>query len=142
MRRYSWPPPLTDHRLDGAPEVGKPALSLGERVVRDGAFISRSGTGEGLLPFPSPAVRLEFRIRYRFPPPVWSASCGAPKYKLKARPGACCTAEGPRQSFGARLPWDTGLLVTTALHTEGRSSLLVISAEPDAERHCGRELLR
>ena len=32
-------------------EVGKTALSLGERVARDGAFSSRRGSGEGFLPF-------------------------------------------------------------------------------------------
>ena len=30
-------------------KVGKTALSLGERVSRDGAFPSRHGTGEGSL---------------------------------------------------------------------------------------------
>jgi hypothetical protein len=34
------------------------ALSLGERVDRDGAFISRRGPGEGFLPFPSPGLLL------------------------------------------------------------------------------------
>jgi len=39
------------HALGGTwgPEVKKTALSLGERVSRDGAFTSRRGTGEGLL---------------------------------------------------------------------------------------------
>jgi hypothetical protein len=32
------------------------ALSLGERVDRDGVFISRRGPGEGLLPSPSKVV--------------------------------------------------------------------------------------
>jgi hypothetical protein len=42
----------------------KTALSLGERVSRDGAFSSRRGTGEGFLPFASQALRLNLRIRY------------------------------------------------------------------------------
>ena len=41
----------------------KTALSLGESVARDGVFISRRGSGEGLLPFVSfltlPSVRID-----------------------------------------------------------------------------------
>jgi len=44
--------------------LGKPALSLGERVARDGAFSSRRGSGEGFLPFTSQLVSLEVRIGY------------------------------------------------------------------------------
>jgi hypothetical protein len=40
----------------------KPALSLGERVSRDGAFSSRCGTGEGLLPLVSRFVWPRLRI--------------------------------------------------------------------------------
>ena len=36
-----------------AAHVGNTALSRGEWVDRDGAFASRRGTGEGLLPAPS-----------------------------------------------------------------------------------------
>jgi len=35
--------------------MGTSALSAGERVARDGAFISRRGPGEGSLPLPSPS---------------------------------------------------------------------------------------
>ena len=38
------------HRLTTVHENENPALSpLGERVARDGAFISRCGTGEGVV---------------------------------------------------------------------------------------------
>jgi very-short-patch-repair endonuclease len=37
-------------------KVGNTALSRGERVDRDGAFSSRRGTGEGLLPAPSELI--------------------------------------------------------------------------------------
>jgi hypothetical protein len=42
--------------LDVGAKVGNTALSRGERVSRDGAFSSRRGTGEGLLPAPSELI--------------------------------------------------------------------------------------
>jgi hypothetical protein len=42
--------------IAGPRRDGGIALSLGERVDRDGAFTSRRGPGEGLLPLPSNAV--------------------------------------------------------------------------------------
>jgi hypothetical protein len=38
------------HLLLDAGRIGEPALSLGERVSRNGGFTSRRGTGEGFLP--------------------------------------------------------------------------------------------
>ena len=43
-------------------EVGKTALSLGERVSDDGAFFSRRRTGEGFLPKCDAHPRLGFVV--------------------------------------------------------------------------------
>ncbi|SPE29398.1 hypothetical protein SBA2_450014 [Acidobacteriia bacterium SbA2] len=44
-----------DHQgsVPTAAQLDNLTLSLGERVPRDGAVISRRGTGEGLVPFPN-----------------------------------------------------------------------------------------
>ena len=42
--------------LDAGANVGNTSLSRGERVDRDGAFSSRRGPGEGLLPAPSELI--------------------------------------------------------------------------------------
>ena len=96
---------------------------------RDGAFTSRRGTGEGLLPAPSDlilprSIRAAALSPCTFQPDA-SANCGATKLTPNDRRGAC----GPAASSvvahsAAHAGWKTTLAIFVALNVNQLSSLM------------------
>ena len=96
-------------------------------MSRDGAFSSRRGTGEGLLPTPSELILpCSFRAaqlsRCTFRPNA-SANCGATQLTPNDRRGAWGAAASSVQHSAAHAAWKTGLWIFAVLNVYGPSSL-------------------
>ena len=96
-------------------------------MSRDGAFSSRRGTGEGLLPAPSElilprSIRAATLSPCTFQPNA-SANCGATQLTPNDRRGACGAAASSVQHSAAHAAWKTGLSIFAALNVDRPSSL-------------------
>jgi hypothetical protein len=117
--------------LDTGLKVGTIALSHGERVGRDGAFTSRRGPGEGLLPSPS-----KFLCPARPSPSPYTHPVHIPlprTRKLRRNPTEaenrhrlCCPVERCMGNSAVPAGSRAGLSISTASNIDRRSSLMTV----------------
>ena len=96
-------------------------------MARDGAFSSRRGTGEGLLPAPPELIlprstRAASLSSCTFQPNA-SANCGATQLTPNDRRGAGGAAASPVQHAAAHAAWKTELSIFAALNVDWPSGL-------------------